>query len=140
MLSPKRVKHRKVHRGRAIPKGSATRGNKISFGDIGLVSTENEWITSRQIEAARVASTRHCKREGKVFIRIFPHIPYTKKAAETRQGKGKGSVEKWVAAVKHGTVMFEIGGVELAVAKRALELAAGKLPVKCKIVERRNLG
>ncbi|QEN05163.1 50S ribosomal protein L16 [Thiospirochaeta perfilievii] len=140
MLSPKRVKHRKVHRGRAIPKGSATKGNKISFGEIGLVSTENEWITSRQIEAARIASTRFCKREGKVFIRIFPHIPYTKKPAETRQGKGKGSVEKWVAAVKNGTVMFEIGGVDLGVARRALELAAGKLPVKCKIVERRNLG
>ncbi|MBN2619395.1 MAG: 50S ribosomal protein L16 [Spirochaetales bacterium] len=140
MLSPKRVKYRKTHRGRAIPKGSATRGNQISFGDIGLVSTENEWITSRQIEAARIASTRYCKREGKVFIRIFPHIPYTKKPAETRQGKGKGSVEKWVAAVKNGTVMFEIGGVDLTIARRALELAAGKLPVNCKIVERRNLG
>jgi large subunit ribosomal protein L16 len=140
VLSPKRVKYRKTHRGRAIPKGSATRGNQISFGDIGLVSTENEWITSRQIEAARIASTRYCKREGKVFIRIFPHIPYTKKPAETRQGKGKGSVEKWVAAVKNGTVMFEIGGVDLTIARRALELAAGKLPVNCKIVERRNLG
>jgi len=140
VLSPKRVKHRKTQRGRSFPKGSASRGNEISFGEIGLVSTENEWITSRQIEAARIAMTRHCKRVGKVWIRIFPHIPYTKKPAETRQGKGKGSPEKWVAGVKNGTVMFEIGGVDMAIARRALELAIGKLPVKCKIVERRNLG
>ena len=137
MLSPKKVKHRKLQRGRM--KGNATRGNKISFGEYGLISTERFWITNRQIEAARVAMTRHIKRGGKVWIRIFPDIPYTKKPAETRMGKGKGSPEKWVAAVKPGTVMFELAGVSYELAQRALELAASKLPIKVKFVAREEV-
>ena len=141
MLSPKRVKHRKVHRGRAIPDAkSAQRGNTIAFGEFGLVSMENMQLSARQIEAARIAMTRHIKRGGKVWIRIFPNIPYTKKPAETRMGKGKGSPEKWVAAVKPGTVLFEIAGVELDLAQRAMQLAGSKLPVKCKFVERHHAG
>ena len=141
MLSPKRVKYRKTHRGRAIPNAKfAQRGNTISFGDFGLVSMENKQITARQIEAARVAMTRHIKRGGKVWIRIFPDIPYTKKPAETRMGKGKGNPERWVAAVKPGTVMFEIAGVETDLAKRAMELASSKLPIKTKFVARHHAG
>lgn len=141
MLSPKRVKHRKTHRGRAIPNAkAATRGNTVAFGDFGLVSMENLQLTARQIEAARIAMTRHIKRGGKVWIRIFPNIPYTKKPAETRMGKGKGSPEKWVAAVKPGTVMFEIAGVDHELAKRAMELAGNKLPVKTKFVVRQHAG
>jgi large subunit ribosomal protein L16 len=114
----------------------ATRGNQVSFGDYGLQTTEPGWITNRQIEAARVAMTRHIKRGGKVWIRIFPDKPVTKKPAETRMGKGKGNPEFWVAVVKPGRVMFEIEGVDEALAKRAFELAAAKLPVKCRIVAR----
>jgi large subunit ribosomal protein L16 len=139
MLSPKRSKFRKTHRGRAIPDAKfAQRGNSISFGDFGLVSMENKQLTARQIEAARVAMTRYIKRGGKVWIRIFPDIPYTKKPAETRMGKGKGNPEYWVAAVMPGTVMFEIAGVENELAKRAMELASSKLPIKTKFVERHH--
>jgi len=141
MLSPKRVKHRKVFRGRNIPDAkSAQRGNSISFGDFGLVSMENKQLTARQIEAARIAMTRYIKRGGKVWIRVFPHIPYTKKPAETRMGKGKGSPEMWVAAVKPGTVMFEIAGVELGLAEQAMRLASSKLPIKTKFVVRHHAG
>ncbi|MCG8454222.1 MAG: 50S ribosomal protein L16 [Spirochaetales bacterium] len=141
MLSPKRVKHRKVMRGRAIPNSKvAQKGNTVAFGDFGLVSLENKQLTARQIEAARIAMTRHIKRGGKVWIRIFPDIPYTKKPAETRMGKGKGSPEKWVAAVKPGTVMFEIAGVDTELAQRAMELAGNKLPIKTKFVVRHHAG
>jgi large subunit ribosomal protein L16 len=132
MLSPKKTKYRKRMRG--VMKGNATRCNSITFGECGLVAMDRKWITARQIEAARIAMTRHIKRGGKVWIRIFPDIPYTKKPAETRMGKGKGSPEKWVAAVKPGTVMFEIGGVDIDLAKRAMELAGNKLPIKTKFV------
>lgn len=141
MLSPKRVKHRKTQRGRAIPDARrAQRGNAINFGDYGLVSMENKQITARQIEAARIAMTRHIKRGGKVWIRVFPQIPYTKKPAETRMGKGKGNLEYWVAAVKPGTVMFEIAGVESGLARSAMELAADKLPLRAKFVMRQHIG
>lgn len=137
MLSPKRVKHRKTQRGRAIPNARrAQSGNTITFGECALVSMENKQITARQIEAARVAMTRHIKRGGKVWIRIFPNIPYTKKPAETRMGKGKGSPERWVAAVMPGTVMFEIAGVDGDLAKNAMHLAASKLPIKTKYVSK----
>ncbi|MCL2519662.1 MAG: 50S ribosomal protein L16 [Spirochaetaceae bacterium] len=135
MLSPKRIKHRKVMRGHM--RGEATRGNTIAFGDYGLVSLGLNFVTARQIEAARIAMTRHIKRGGKVWIRIFPDIPYTKKPAETRMGKGKGSPEKWVAMVKPGTIMFEMDGVDAKMAKRAMELAGSKLPVQTKFVQRR---
>ena len=128
MLSPKRVKYRKQQKGKI--KGKASRGNTISFGDYGLQTLEPGWITNRQIEAARVAMTRHIKRGGKVWIRIFPDKPITSKPAETRMGKGKGNPEGWVAVVKPGRVMFELEGVEESVARTALELAAAKLPVK----------
>jgi len=131
MLSPKRVKHRKVMRGNM--KGTATRGCDVSFGDYGLQAVEEAWITNRQIEAARVTMTRHMKRGGKVWIRIFPDKPFTKKPAETRMGSGKGAVEGWVAVVQPGRMMFEVGGVPEALAREALELAAQKLPIKCKI-------
>ncbi|MBI9101265.1 MAG: 50S ribosomal protein L16 [Spirochaetales bacterium] len=137
MLSPKRTKHRKQMRGRI--KGDATRGNKISYGDFGLVSMEPKLITNRQIEAARIAMTRHIKRGGKVWIRIFPDKPYTKKPAETRMGKGKGNPEYWVAVVKPGTVMFEMSGVDTSLAQEAMALAGAKLPIKTKFVERRGL-
>ena len=137
MLSPKRTKYRKRHRGNW--KGNANKGNKISFGDFGLVSLENKWITNRQIEAARVAMTRHIKRGGKVWIRIFPDMPYTKKPAETRMGKGKGNPEYWVANVKPGTVMFEMAGVETELAQEAMRLAGSKLPIKTKFAARRDL-
>lgn len=132
MLSPKKTKFRKRMRG--VMKGEATRGNSVAFGEFGLVSLETKWITARQIEAARIAMTRHIKRGGKVWIRIFPDIPWTKKPAEVRMGKGKGAPEKWVAAVKPGTVMFEIAGVEHDLARRAMELAGSKLPIKVKFV------
>lgn len=137
MLSPKRLKYRKKQRGRLT--GNAQSGNTVAFGDYGLVSLENKWITNRQIEAARIAMTRHVKRGGKVWIRIFPHIPYTKKPAETRMGKGKGNPETWVAEVKPGTVMFEMAGVKTELAREAMALAGSKLPIKVKFVERRGV-
>lgn len=134
MLMPKRVKRRRVFRGRM--KGKAMRGNFLAYGDFGLVATEPSWITSQQIEAARIALTRYTKRGGQVWIKIFPDKPVTKKPAETRMGSGKGSPEYWVAVVKPGRVMFEIAGVSEEVAREALRLASHKLPVKCKIVKR----
>jgi large subunit ribosomal protein L16 len=118
--------------------GLATRGNKISFGDYGIASLERYWITNRQIEAARIAITRHIRRGGKVWIRVFPDIPYTKKPAETRMGKGKGNPEYWVAAVKPGTILFEIGGVTRELAAEAVKLAGSKLPIQSKFVARRQ--
>ena len=134
MLLPKRVKYRRVQRGRM--KGKATRGDKITYGEYGLMATEPSWITSNQIEAARVAMTRYTKRGGKVWIKIFPDKPVTQKPAETRMGSGKGSPEYWVAVVKPGRVLFEIGGVSEAVAREALRLASHKLPCKTKFVAR----
>ena len=134
MLMPKRVKRRRVHRGRMT--GVATRGNKVTYGDFGLVAMDPCWITSNQIEAARIAMTRYIKRGGQVWIKIFPDKPVTEKPAETRMGSGKGSPEYWVAVVKPGRVMFEIAGVSEEVAREALRLASHKLPVKCKIVAR----
>ena len=134
MLLPKRVKYRRVMRGRM--KGKATRGNVVCNGEFGLVSMEPAWITSNQIEAARIAMTRYIKRGGKVWIKIFPDKPITEKPAETRMGSGKGSPEYWVAVVKPGRVMFEIGGVAEETAREALRLAMHKLPVKCKILAR----
>ncbi len=134
MLLPKRVKYRKVMRGRM--KGKATRGNKVAYGDFGLQALEPAWITSNQIEAARVAMTRYTKRGGQVWIKIFPDKPITEKPAETRMGSGKGSPEYWVAVVKPGRVMFEIGGVSEEIAKEALRLAAHKLPIKTKVIVR----
>ena len=134
MLSPSRVKRRKTHKGRM--RGKAFRGSKVSFGDYGLQALEPTWISNRQIESARVAMTRHIKRGGKVWIRIFPDKPITQKPAETRMGKGKGNPEKWVAVVKPGRIMFELEGVSEEVAKRAMELAAAKLPIRCKFVVR----
>lgn len=134
MLAPKRVKRRKTHKGRM--RGKAHRGSKVSFGEYGLQALEPTWITNRQIESARVAMTRHIKRGGKVWIRIFPDKPITQKPAETRMGKGKGNPEAWVAVVKPGRIMFELEGVSESVAKRAMDLAAAKLPIKCKFVVR----
>lgn len=134
MLAPKRVKHRKTHKGRM--RGKAYRGNKVSFGEFGLQATEASWISNRQIEAARVAMTRHIKRGGKVWIRIFPDKPITRKPAETRMGKGKGNPEQWVAVVKPGRVMFELEGVPEEVARRAMELASAKLPIKTRFLVR----
>ena len=134
MLLPKRVKYRRVHRGRM--KGKASRGNTVTYGDFGLMATEPSWITSNQIEAARIAMTRYTKRGGKVWIKIFPDKPVTEKPAETRMGSGKGSPEYWVAVVKPGRVMFEIAGVSEEVAREALRLASHKLPIKTKIVAR----
>jgi len=134
MLLPKRVKYRRVHRGRM--KGKASRGNTVTYGEWGLQAIEPAWITSNQIEAARVAMTRSTKRGGKVWIKIFPDKPVTQKPAETRMGSGKGSPEYWVAVVKPGRVMFEIAGIPEEAAKEALRLAGHKLPVKCKIVKR----
>ena len=138
MLLPKRVKHRRVQRGRL--KGKATRGNKVNYGDFGLQALEPAWITSRQIEAARIAMTRHIKRGGKVWIKIFPDKPITEKPAETRMGSGKGSPEYWVAVVKPGRVLFEIAGVDEELAREALRLAANKLPIKCKFVTKEETG
>ena len=134
MLMPKRVKYRRVQRGRL--KGKATRGNKIAYGQYGLVATEPAWITANQIEAARIAMTRYIKRGGKVWIKIFPDKPITEKPAETRMGSGKGSPEYWVAVVKPGRVMFEMNGISEEVAKEAMRLASHKLPIKCKFVKR----
>ena len=137
MLMPKRVKRRRVHRGRM--KGIATKGNTITYGAYGLVAQECGWITSNQIEAARIAMTRYIKRGGQVWIDIFPHKPVTKKPAETRMGSGKGAPEYWVAVVKPGRVMFEMAGVSEEVAKEALRLASHKLPVKCKIAKKSDM-
>ena len=134
MLAPKRVKHRKVMKGRR--RGQATRGNFIAFGDYGLQALECGWITAQQIEAARIAITRHVKRGGKVWIRVFPDKPFTKKPAETRMGKGKGSPEGWVAVIRPGLILYEMAGVEREVAKEAMRLAAHKLPLPVKFVER----
>lgn len=136
MLQPKKTKHRKVHKGRI--KGDAHRGSMIAFGSFGLKSLEPKWITDRQIEASRVALTRHMKREGGVWIRIFPDKPITKKPAEVRMGKGKGSPDHWAAVVKPGRILFEIDGVPLETARQALKLAASKLPIKTKFVIRRD--
>ena len=137
MLMPKRVKRRKQFRGSM--RGKATRGNKITYGEYGLVATEPHWIRSNQIEAARIANTRYMKRGGKVWIKIFPDKRVTKTPAETRMGKGKGALEYWVAVVKPGRVMFEISGVPEETAREALRLAMHKLPIKCKIVSRADL-
>jgi large subunit ribosomal protein L16 len=134
MLMPKRVKFRKQHRGRM--KGNALRGNKVSFGEYGLQALEPVWITNRQIEAARVALTRRIKRGGKVWVRLFPDKPFTKKPAETRMGKGKGNPEGWVAVVRPGKVMFELEGVPFELAKEAMRLAARKLPLKSRMIRR----
>ena len=137
MLAPKRIKYRKQQRGRM--NGLAYRGSEVSFGEFGLKAMEPGWITARQIEAARIAISRHVKRGGKIWIRLFPDKPVTAKPAETRMGKGKGAPEYWVAVVKPGRVMFEIEGIEPALAKAALELAASKLPINCKVVGREEL-
>lgn len=134
MLAPKRVKHRKAFKGRM--RGAATRGNKVSFGEYGLQAMEPAWVSNRQIESARVAITRHIKRGGKVWIRLFPDKPVTSKPAETRMGKGKGNPEGWVAVVKPGRIMFELEGVTEEIARRAMELGAAKLPIKCRFVDR----
>ncbi|ETT88683.1 50S ribosomal protein L16 [Viridibacillus sp. FSL R5-0477] len=138
MLLPKRVKYRRVHRGKM--RGEAKGGKEIAFGEFGLQATEASWITNRQIEAARIAMTRYMKRGGKVWIKIFPHKPYTKKPLEVRMGSGKGAPEGWVAVVKPGKIMFEIGGVSEEISREALRLASHKLPVKCKIVKREEIG
>ena len=137
MLLPKRVKYRRVHRGRM--KGKALKGNTVTYGEFGLQATEPAWITSNQIEAARVAMTRYTKRGGQVWIKIFPDKPVTEKPAETRMGSGKGSPEYWVAVVKPGRVMFEIAGVPEEIAREALRLASHKLPIKSKIMKREDL-
>ena len=137
MLMPKRVKHRRVQRGRL--KGKALRGNTVSNGSFGLMATEPAWITSNQIEAARIAMTRYVKRGGKVWIKIFPDKPITEKPAETRMGSGKGSPEYWVAVVKPGRIMFEMDGVTEEQAKEAMRLASNKLPIKCKFVKKSDL-
>ncbi len=138
MLLPKRVKYRRVQRGRM--KGSAHKGNTVTYGEYGLMALEPAWITSRQIEAARIAMTRYIKRGGQVWIKIFPDKPITEKPAETRMGSGKGSPEYWVAVVKPGRVMFEIAGVEENLAQEAMRLAANKLPIKCKFVKKEETG
>jgi large subunit ribosomal protein L16 len=138
MLAPKKVKFRKVHRGHR--RGKAKGGTEVSFGDYGLIALEPAWITNRQIESARVAITRHIRRGGKVWINIFPDKPYTKKAAETRMGSGKGNPEGWVAVVKPGRVMFELAGVPEDLARSAMLRAAHKLPIKCKFVTRAGGG
>jgi large subunit ribosomal protein L16 len=136
MLQPKKTKHRKAHKGRI--KGNAQRGATIAFGSFGLKALEPKWITNRQIEAARQAMTRHMKREGNVWIRIFPDKPITRKPLEVRMGKGKGNLEFWAAVVKPGRIMFELDGVPMQLAKEALELAAQKLPIKTKVVVRHD--
>ena len=136
MLMPKRVKRRRVHRGRMT--GVATRGNKVAYGDFGIQALEPGWITGNQIEAARIAMTRYMKRGGRVYITIFPDKPITKKPAETRMGSGKGNPEEWVAVVKPGRIMFEVKGVPEEVAREALRLAQHKLPIKTKIVAAKN--
>ncbi len=135
-LMPKRVKYRKCQRG--TMKGNASRGNYVAFGEYGLQSLDTHWITGRQIEAGRIAATHYLHREGKVYIRIFPHHSYTKKPLETRMGKGKAEIEGWVARVKPGTILYEIGGVAEDIAKIALVRVAHKMPVKCRFVTRRH--
>ena len=137
MLMPKRVKRRRVHRGRM--KGTAQKGNEISYGDYALVAMEPAWITANQIEAARIAINRYIKRGGKVWIKVFPHKPVTKKPAETRMGAGKGSPEYWVAVVKPGRIMFELSGVNEDTAREAMRLAANKLHIQCKIMKREEV-
>ncbi|MCB0344777.1 MAG: 50S ribosomal protein L16 [Bdellovibrionales bacterium] len=137
MLSPRKVKHRKqMKQSQHLHRGKESRGTHIAFGDFALMSTESEWITNRQIEAARIAMTRYIKRGGKIWIRIFPDKPLTKKPAEVRMGKGKGSPEQWVAVVRAGRIMFELAGVEEPIAREAMRLAAAKLPVKTRFVAR----
>lgn len=138
MLMPKRIKFRRHQRGRM--KGMAKGGTEIDFGEYGLQALEPAWVTSQQIEAARIAMTRHVKRGGKIWIKIFPHKPVTAKPAETRMGKGKGSPEYWVAVVKPGRIMFELAGVPEATAREAMRLASHKLPMKCKFVKREDIG
>lgn len=138
MLLPKRVKYRRQHRGKM--RGNAKGGTEVTFGEFGLQATEASWITNRQIEAARIAMTRYMKRGGKVWIKIFPHKPYTAKPLEVRMGSGKGAPEGWVAVVKPGKVMFEIAGVSEEIAREALRLAMHKLPIKCKFVKREEIG
>jgi large subunit ribosomal protein L16 len=138
MLMPRKVKHRKVHRGRM--KGRSKGGTKVQFGDFGLQALEPSWVTARQIEAARVAITRHVKRSGKVWISIFPDKPVSKKPAETRMGSGKGNPDHWVAVVKPGRVMFELSGVPESVAQAAMTRAAHKMPMKCRFVKRESTG
>jgi len=138
MLMPARVKHRRVHRLRY--EGKSKGNTELHFGEYGLMAKEGAWITARQIEAARVAMTRYMKRGGRVWVNIFPHMPKTKKPLETRQGKGKGDVEEWVAVVKEGKIMFEIAGVDEAIAREAFRLASHKLPIKCKFVKKENGG
>lgn len=138
MLMPKRTKHRKLHR--LSYEGNAKGNTELTFGDYGLMATEGDYITAQQIEAARIAMTRFMKRGGQVWINIFPHLPLTAKALGVRQGKGKGNVEKWVAVVKKGKIMFEIGGVDEATAREALRLASHKLPITTKIVKREKVG
>jgi large subunit ribosomal protein L16 len=138
MLMPKRVKYRKQQRGRM--RGKAYRGGDVAFGQYGLLSLEPAWVTSRQLEAARVAITRSIKRGGKMWIRVFPDKPVTKKPAETRMGKGKGAPEEWVAVVKPGRVMFELEGISKTFAQEAMKLGASKLPMRTRFVERRELG
>ncbi|WP_338471340.1 50S ribosomal protein L16 [Niallia sp. XMNu-256] len=138
MLLPKRVKYRRQHRGKM--RGQAKGGTEVTFGEYGLQATEASWITNRQIEAARIAMTRYMKRGGKVWIKIFPHKPYTAKPLEVRMGSGKGAPEGWVAVVKPGKVLFEVAGVPEEVAREALRLAMHKLPVKCKFVKREEIG
>ena len=137
MLMPKRVKHRKVQRGRM--KGKASRGNEIAYGEFALQALEPAWITSNQIEAARRAMTRHVKRGGKIWIKVFPDKPVTRQPAETRMGKGKGSPEYWVSVVKPGRILFEMAGVQEDIAKEAMRLAAHKLPIRCRFVTRQNV-
>jgi len=137
MLMPKKVKHRRVMKGRM--RGKATRGENLDFGDFGLKAMEAGWITDRQIEAARIAMTRHVKRGGKIWIRMFPDKPITKKPAETRMGSGKGAPDHWVAVVKPGRVLYEIQGVDIELAREAMQLAAQKLPIKTKFVSRADL-
>jgi large subunit ribosomal protein L16 len=138
MLSPKRVKHRKVMRGKR--RGKASRGNYVAFGEYGLMAEQCGWITAQQIEAARIAITRHVKRGGKIWIRVFPDKPFTKKPAETRMGKGKGGPEGWVAVVRPGLILYEMAGVDREVAKEAMRLASHKLSIPTKFVEREHTG
>ncbi|EST51626.1 50S ribosomal protein L16 [Brevibacillus panacihumi W25] len=138
MLTPRRVKHRKQHRGKMA--GNAKGGTTIAFGEYGLQAVEPSWVTNRQIEAARIAMTRYIKRGGKVWIKIFPDKPVTQKPLEVRMGSGKGSPEKWVAVVKPGKIMFELAGVPEEVAREAMRLAMHKLPIKCKFVKREEVG
>jgi large subunit ribosomal protein L16 len=140
MLAPKRMKYRKKQRAiKTTLLGTAQRGNYVAYGDYGLASLASHWVTNRQLEAARIAMTRHIKRGGKVWIRVFPDMPFTKKPAETRMGKGKGSPEAWVCCIRPGMIMFEIGGVERELAEEAMRLATAKLPIKTKFVVREDM-